>query len=146
MIKLNRKKANHSAHIYKKSRTDIITSKSNDSETIQSNSDDIFDYSQIPSGDSNDYHYNKKPIAKKRRRFDCFNRAELILDTESDRPVDSPSDDSEKEDMNDGMFQSEDDNSNEMFTSPEFDDFDETSTYTNADYDNSWILLWIFKY
>jgi len=67
-----------------------------------------------------------------------------------------PSSDSEEKDFvradNEMLFSEENLSekevlNNDMFTAPSFDDFDETLTpHLNLEYDNSWILIWIFKY
>ncbi|CAG8706904.1 3777_t:CDS:1, partial [Funneliformis caledonium] len=90
----------------------------------------------ISSENKEDHDINK------RRRVDRYQKSNKKIIDQHEIPSDySGEEGSVDEEMtleDDGYMPNEDD----LFTTPSFDDFDyETTSYTNLDYDNFWILL-----
>jgi hypothetical protein len=137
-------------------------SPSNDSTNEVIQTDQELEQNRSPSNDSTDgvIQTDQEPVnlPKKRKRRNKFRSAvpdeqEPVLseeDFEEDFEVPDDGDGSSIEDEEDDRGLSEDDVPVEQFTAPDFDDLDFESDHeysnTNSDRDDSWILLWIFKY
>ncbi|CAG8719418.1 17597_t:CDS:2, partial [Funneliformis caledonium] len=88
---------------------------------------------------------------KKRKRIDHYRKPnEEIIDSDQSSNSSNDNEDSVNEDLVDEKTDEEymlnEDVSVDLFTAPNFDDFDDRPSLQTDNYDDSWILLWIFKY
>ena len=111
--------------------------------------ENIEEFVPLTDADSHISDENKEGHDIKKRRKDHYQKSKEVINR-----YDLPSDYSSEEDSIEEEMVSEDEeympnqeDPVDLFTASDFDDFDhETTSYTDVDYDNSWILLWIFKY
>ncbi|PKK42761.1 hypothetical protein RhiirC2_804422, partial [Rhizophagus irregularis] len=91
---------------------------------------------------------DNEPIPERPGRRKCTNKIDDMIPDDDD----SDEDDNEVSEVSgdDDRGLNEDEVLIEQFTTPDFDDYDYESDLrnlnTNIDFNDSWILLWIFKY